>query len=77
MTFYRTTENEARTAPGLALAGQLAGVPLYLHESLAGHFATHPLILTVRGPRLAIEKDRALAELEAELLRGLAGDQND
>ena len=77
MTFFRTTEQEARTTPGVALADRLEGIPLYLHESLAGHFATHPLILTVRGPRLALEKDEALAELEVALLRELEGDQDD
>jgi len=50
----------------------LEGIPLYIHKSLAGHFEGHPLILTSRGPRIAIEKYEALAELEAALLRDLA-----
>jgi hypothetical protein len=77
VTFYRTSEQEAGTTPGLVLASQLAGVPLYVHESLVGHFATHPLLLTVRGPRLAIEKDQALMELEAALLVELEGDPDE
>ena len=77
VTFFRTTENEASASPGLALTARLEGVPLYVHESLAEHFAARPLILTTRGPRLALEKDEALARLEAALLRGLAGSNED
>lgn len=62
--------------PGMILATALAGIPLYIHEALAGHFEVHPLILTSRGPRIAIEKDDALAELEARLLRDLAKDRH-
>ena len=71
MTFFRTTESEAVTMAGIKLATLLEGIPLYIHESLAKHFEGHPLILTSRGPRIAIEKDEALAELEAALLRDL------
>ena len=71
MTFFRTTESEAVTLPDIKLATMLEGIPLYIHKSLAGHFEGHPLILASRGPRIAIEKDEALAELEAALLRDL------
>ena len=71
MTFFRTTESEAATMPEITLATRLEGIPLYIHKSLARHFEGHPLILTSRGPRIAIEKDEALAELEAALLRDL------
>ncbi|MBI3764282.1 MAG: hypothetical protein HY260_20770 [Chloroflexi bacterium] len=71
MTFFRTTEREAETTPGLTLATRLEGIPLYIHGSLVEHFAAHPLILTARGPRIAIEKGEALAELEARLIRDL------
>lgn len=72
MTFFRTVEHEAQDRADLRLAAVLKGVPLYIQESLAEHFATHPLILSTRGPRLTIEKDEALAELENILLRKLA-----
>ena len=71
MTFFRTTESEATTTLNIKLAIMLEGIPLYIHTSLVGHFDDHPLILASRGPRIAIEKDDALAELEAVLLRDL------
>ncbi len=72
MTFFRTTRSEAEGRPGLNLTTILEGVPVYVYESLSGHFETHPLILTTRGPRIAIETDPTLAELVADLLRRLA-----
>ncbi len=77
MTFFRTTESEAKATPGLICATVLEGIPLYIHESLARHFEAHPLILTSRGPRIAVEKDEALNELEAELLRNLVMGHNE
>ena len=71
MTFFRTTEIEAVTTAGIKLATMLEGIPLYIHESLMEHFVAHPLILASRGPRIAIEKDETLAELETALLRDL------
>jgi len=72
VSFFRTVAREAQERPDLKLAITLEGIPLYIHESLLKHFETHPLILTSRGPRLAIETDPALAELESALLRELA-----
>ena len=61
----------------MALATRLAGIPLYIHTSLLDHFEAHPLILATRGPRIAIEKDAALEQLEAELLRELIVGHNE
>lgn len=55
----------------LTLAVDLEGIDLYIHQSLVEHFEEHPLILTTRGPRLIIEKDRELMDLEKELLKDL------
>lgn len=74
MTFFRTVEHEAQERADLELTIVLEGIPLYIHKSLVAHFVTHPLILATRGPRLSIEKDAALAELERALLRNLADD---
>lgn len=77
MTFFRTVEHEAQERADLELTTVLEGIPLYVHESLVAHFVTYPLILTTRGPRLSIEKDAALAELESTLLRKLAGNDDE
>ncbi len=71
MTFFRMTETEAQKRPATKLVTDLAGVPLYMHESLMEYFTVHPLVLSARGPRIAIERDAALVELEARLLRDL------
>jgi hypothetical protein len=65
------TEDEARQRPGTAYMASLAGIPLYVHESLHAHFAAHPLNLSSRGPRVAVLRDPALAALEERLIRDL------
>jgi hypothetical protein len=71
VTFFRTTQREAEDIPGLRQVDSLEGIPLYVHETLLEYFARRPLVLTARGPRLAIEKDEALVEFEAVLRRDL------
>jgi hypothetical protein len=71
VTFFRTTQREADDMPGLIQAALLEGIPLYVHETLLDYFARRRLVLTTRGPRLAIEKDEALVEFEAVLRRDL------
>ena len=62
--------------PGLALAASLEGIPLYVHETLLDYFAERPLVLAARGPRLAIEHDKALTDLESELKRAIESDRH-
>jgi hypothetical protein len=69
VTFYRTTQAEAENMPGLALTARLEGIPLYVHADLLDYFEVRPLILAARGPRLALERDAALAAFEAGLKR--------
>lgn len=77
MTFFRTVEREAKERPDLQLGAALEGVPVYIHETLMEHFETHPLILTTRGPRLAVLEDAALAEVVAGLMHDLERQQED
>lgn len=71
MSFFRMSESEAKQMQNVKWAATIEGVPIYLHTTLAEHFTLHPLILGTRGPRLVIEKDQALCELESGLLRNL------
>ena len=75
MTFFRTVEREAKERPDLQLGTALEGVPVYIHETLMEHFETHPLILTTRGPRLAILEDAALTEVVEGLMHDLRHQQ--
>ncbi len=71
VTFFRTVEREAKERPDLQLGTALEGVPVYIHETLMEHFESNPLILTTRGPRLAVLEDAALAEVVGGLMQDL------
>ena len=56
---------------------ELDGVPVYLRKELQEYFTVHPLILTTRGPRLAIEKDDNLINFEQSLSKNIASERDE